>query len=181
MGTRFYGAAALKYDELEQLRHDLRASILTGDPSDVEEELQSALESLDAQRRESKDTQTVTQSHIFRRSIDMVHRACVQTDHCCLIRRTNKAFLSILGLSRSTRLAGMPLLVFLQKEERQRFTMAFLRFRRRELGYANEMFFQMRPLRPHPLFLAHLSAHTVYGQYGKFLSLVWLFEKSSSD
>jgi hypothetical protein len=51
-----------------------------------------------------------------------------------LDRHTNKAFLSILGLSHSARLAGMPLLVFLQKEERRRFTMAFLRFRRRELG-----------------------------------------------
>jgi hypothetical protein len=145
---------------------------MPGDPSDVEEELQTALESLDAQLREPKDAPTVTQSNIFRRSIDVVHRACVQTDHCCLIRRTNKAFLSILGLSHSTRLAGMPLLVFLQKEERQRFTMAFLRFRRRELGYANEMFFQMWPLRPYPPFLAHLSA-----PHGKFLSMVWPSKK----
>lgn len=108
----------------------------------------------------------------------MVHRACVQTDHCCLIRRTNKAFLSILELSHSTRLAVLPLLVFLQKEERRRFTMAFLRFRRREFGDANEMFFQIGR-DPYQLFLAHLSAHSVYGEHGKFLSMVWLFEKTS--
>jgi hypothetical protein len=84
----------------------------------------------------------------------------MQADHCCLIRRTNKALLSILGLLHSTRLAWMPLLVFLQKEERQRFTMAFLRFKRRELGYANDMFFRCGrygPIRP----FSHISPHTV--------------------
>jgi hypothetical protein len=35
-------------DELEQLRQELRASILPGDPSDVEDELQTSLESLAA-------------------------------------------------------------------------------------------------------------------------------------
>jgi hypothetical protein len=73
----------------------------------------------------------------------------------------------------------LPLLVFLQKEERRLFTMAFLRFRRREVGDANEMFFQMRPQPPYQPFLAHLSAHSVYGKHGKFLSMVWLFEKTS--
>ena len=107
-------------DELEQLRQELRASILPGDPSDVEDELQTSLESLEAQLREATDAPTATPSNIFRRSIDVVHRACVQTDHCCLIRRTNKAFLSILGLSHSTSLAGMPLLIFLQRDERRR-------------------------------------------------------------
>jgi hypothetical protein len=102
----------------------------------------------------------------------------VQTDHCCLIRRTNKAFLSILGLPHNARLAGMPLLVFLEKEERRRFTMAFLRFRRRELEDANEMFFQMRTRPPYQPFLANLSAHSDYGEHGKFLSMVWLFEKT---
>jgi len=99
-------------DELEQLRQELRASIMPGDRLDVEEELQTSLESLDAQLAASAHAPTDTPSNIFRRSIDVVHRAYVQTDHSCLIRRTNKAFLSILGRSPSARLAGMPPTVY---------------------------------------------------------------------
>ena len=164
--------------ELEQLRQERGAFPFPGDPSDVEEELQTSLESLDAQLRESTAAQNGDLNNIFRRSIDVVHRGCVQTDHCCIIRRTNKAFLSILGLSPSTRLTGMPLLVFLQKDDRKRFTQAFLRFRKREVSYGNEMYFKMQPLRPYLSFLAHMSAHSVIGQQGIFLSMIWLLEKA---
>jgi len=166
--------------ELQTLRQELIDSPFLGDPLDVAEELQTSLESLDLYFRKPEDLPPPGGTrHLFRRSIDVVHKACVQTDHCCIIRRTNKAVLSMLGFPHRTQLTGMPLLIFLEKGDRKRFTEAFLRFRKGELSYANEMFFHMRPRQPAQPFLAHFSANSAVGPHGKFMSMIWLFEKTS--
>src|ERR1051325_3534388 len=132
--------------ELEQLRQELLVSFPPGTSDDLEEELQACLESLD----QSLGAPRLLETFASRRSVDLLHRGYIETDSCCIVRRTNEALLFLLSLNPETAIVGMPLLIFIDKVDRPRFTTLFLQLRTRKLIAAKDVFFRMRPLPPLP-------------------------------
>jgi PAS domain-containing protein len=155
--------------ELEQLREEMiRTSADGKDRDDLEEEFQTSLEALACHGLE-----TISQPAIrFRRSIDLIARPYVETDRAGIIRRTNKALLSLLNLEPPRRVIGTPLLLFIARGDRQRFVKEFLSAGRERL-YLSRLIVRVQPDYDDAVWM-ELDGHRIEGPDRQLLSVVWL-------
>jgi PAS domain-containing protein len=164
--------------ELEQLREALRTSIQAKDRSDVEEELQTCIESLE--HNGSGPVAVPPSPQSFRRSVDLIAGPYLETDAACIIRRTNKAFLSLMNLDLTRRIVGTPLLLFIARGDRERFVTEFLKLAGRDGLYLAQITARVQPDFDDAVWM-RFEGHRVEGQHRQLLGLVWMLKAAEAN
>jgi hypothetical protein len=158
--------------ELEQLREVFRTSIEWTDRSDVEEEFQTCLESLE---HDGSEPPVPRPPHSFRRSIDLIARPYVETDRAGIVRRTNKALLSLLNMDPRRQIVGAPFLLFIARGDRERFIKEFLKVAGRDGRYLTQLTARVQPDFEDAVRM-HFDGHRIEGPHRQLLGVIWLLK-----
>jgi hypothetical protein len=141
------------------------------DLSDVEEEFQTCLEALE---RDGREPAVSSSPNRFRRSVDLITRPYVETDRAGIVRRTNKALLS-LNMEPTRRVVGTPFLLFIARGDRERFIKGFLTVAGRNGLSLTQLTARVQPDFDDAVWM-HFDGHRVEGPHRQLLGVIWLLK-----
>lgn len=160
---------------------DERVKATTGQERQaIREELQTCIEALRSADmslfKEAANQRTIGVP--FRRVVDRLVGGYLETDRCGLIRRANHAAFTLLNWPLSFRelLTGLPLLGFIEKEDRGAFHAEFLKLRQRDISAVTECLVQLHPLHTAPM-LVSLFAERMERRVNRFAGITWIITK----
>src|SRR5581483_4694940 len=159
--------------DLERSHYELLQSCPPHQTHDIKQDLRMSLESIVLQFQGDPVAPREGGPFEYKRAIDAMSHAYVETDERGIIRRTNKALIELFGLRREQRLTGWPLLLFIEHEDRSRFFDELFSARRPNVLYTAGQTFRIGlPNEPRPR--CYMNARGLRGIDGTLNGIVWL-------
>ena len=159
--------------ELERSHYELLRSCPPHHADAIEQELRTSVESLAARFQDGPIAPRQLGPFEYKRGIDAMSHAYVETDGRGIIRRTNKALTELFGLLPQQSLTGWPLLLFIEHEDRSRFFDELFSARRPNVLYTAGQTFRVGPPNE-PRTQCYMNGRGLRSSNGALHGIVWL-------